>query len=132
MGDSTKNRLLDFGIKADLVPRNESSKGLIERFKKENLKGKNIFLPRSDISDKGLEKDLGKLGALVTTSAAYKNVMPKDLPDLDLSDFDEIMFTSPSTVRNFKRRYKKIPKNVKVRCIGEVTLREAKRCRLLG
>ncbi len=131
VGKSSQNRLLNFGIKADLVPRNESSKGLIERFKKENLKGKNIFLPRSDISDKGLEKELGKFGALVTTSVAYRNVMPKDLPDLDLNDFDKIMFTSPSGVRNFKRRYKKVPKNVKVRCIGDVTLREAKRCRLL-
>ncbi|MBU1998351.1 MAG: uroporphyrinogen-III C-methyltransferase [Candidatus Omnitrophota bacterium] len=130
VGDSTKNRLLDFGIKADLVPRNESSKGLIERFKKENFKGKNIFLPRSDISDKGLEKELGKLGALVTTSVAYRNVMPKDLPDLDLNDFDKIMFTSPSTVRNFKKRYKKVPKKVKIRYIGDVTLREIKRCRL--
>jgi len=130
VGDSTKNRLLDFGIKADLVPRNESSKGFIERFKKENFKGKNIFLPRSDISDKGLEKELGKLGVLVTTSVAYRNVMPKDLPDLDLNDFDKIMFTSPSTVRNFKKRYKKVPKKVKIRYIGDVTLREIKRCRL--
>jgi len=132
VGDSTKNRLLDFGIKADLVPRDESSKGLIERFKKENLKGKNIFLPRSDISDKGLEKELGKLGVLVTTSAAYKNVMPKDLPDLDLNDFDEIMFTSPSAVKNFKKRYKKVPREVKIRYIGDVTLRQIKRCRLRG
>ena len=54
IGNSTKNRLLDFGILADLVPEKESSKGLIEEFKKTDVKGKKIFLPRSDISDKGI------------------------------------------------------------------------------
>ena len=132
IGSSTRNRLLDFGIITDLVPRKESSEGLLDRFHKENLKGKRILLPRSDISDKGLEKEFKKLGADVTTSSAYRNVITENLPNLDLNFFDQIMFTSPSTVRNFKKRYGKLPKNIKVRCIGDVTLREAKRCRLLG
>jgi uroporphyrinogen III methyltransferase/synthase len=127
IGNSTRNRLLDFGIAADLVPRKESSEGLLARFQKENLKGKRIFLPRSDISDKGLEKGLKRFGAEVSASFAYRNVMPDDLPDLDLKSFDEIMFTSPSIVRNFKKRYKNLPEHIKVRCIGEVTLREAKK-----
>jgi len=137
VGNSTQNRLSDFGIKADLVPKNESSNGLIEEFsasggKKIGLKNKKIFLPRSDISDKGLENELIKLGASVTSSFAYRNVLPCDLPDLDLGNFNEIIFTSPSTVRNFKKRYKKIPKKVKIRSIGDVTLQEIKRCRLRG
>lgn len=141
IGNSTKNRLLDFGILTDLVPKKESSEGLIEALstksgsasggKRVDLKNKKIFLPRSNISDKGLQKALERLGAEVSTSFAYRNVMPADLPDLDLNFFNEIMFTSPSTVRNFKKRYKNVPKNVKIRYIGDVTLKEAKRCRLL-
>jgi len=131
IGNSTSSRLLDFGILADLVPKKESSQGLLERFREENLKGKKIFLPRSDISDKGLKQGLETLGANVTTSFAYRNVEPGDLPDLDLIFFDEIIFTSPSTVRNFKKRYKKVPKRVKISCIGDVTLKETERCRLL-
>ncbi|MDP6686160.1 MAG: uroporphyrinogen-III C-methyltransferase, partial [Candidatus Omnitrophota bacterium] len=96
VGNSTKERLLDFGILSDLVPKNESSLGLVERFKKEDLSGKKIFMPRSDLSDKGLEKALERLGARVTTSVAYKNTREENLPDLDLNFFDEIMFTSPS------------------------------------
>ena len=126
IGSSTKNRLLDFGVIADLVPKRESSEGLIEEFKKIDMKNKKIFLPRSDISDKSLKKRLERLGAKVTTSFAYRNVMPQDLPDLDLNNFSEIIFTSPSTVRNFKRRYEELPKNVRIRCIGDVTLKEAK------
>lgn len=142
IGNSTANRLLDFGIKADLVPKKESSKGLIEEFRKINLKNKNIFLPRSDISDKGLSEALEKQGANITTSFAYRNVMPNNLPDLDFpakagsrskreNFFDEIMFTSPSTVRNFKRRYGRVPRKIKIRCIGDVTRREAKKWDLI-
>jgi uroporphyrinogen III methyltransferase/synthase len=131
VGNSTKNRLLDFGVLADLVPEKESSGGLVEAFKKIDLRGKKIFLPRSDISDKGLSEAFSKSGALVTTAFAYRNVMPRNLPELDLNFFDEIMFTSPSTVRNFKKRYKYVPRNTKVSCIGDVTSGEAKRWHLL-
>jgi len=131
IGSSTKNRLLDFGILADLVPEKESSEGLLGRFQKEDLKGKKIFLPRSNLSDKGLKKGLERFGAKTVTSFAYRNIMPEDLPDLDFNFFDEIVFTSPSTVRNFKKRYKEVPKNIKVKCIGNVTMKEARKCRLL-
>ncbi len=131
VGNSTKEKLLEFSILADLTPKKESSEGLIEEFKKIDIAGKKFFLPRSDISDKGLSDALRGLGADITTSFAYRNIMPKELPDLDLKAFDEIMFTSPSTVRNFLKRYGKPSKKNKIKCIGDVTLREAKRCHLL-
>ena len=87
-------------------------------------------MPRSNISDKGLAKALKKQGARVVTSFAYRNVMPQELPDIDLKFFDEIMFTSPSTVRNFMKRYGYIPEDIKIRCIGEVTGKELERCKL--
>lgn len=127
IGQSTKKRLLEFGVLADLVPKEESSQGLINAFKNYNLEGKRIFMPRSDLSDKGLVKGLKAQGARVTPCVAYKNIMPDTLPDLDLGFFDEIMFTSPSTVKNFKARYKKIPAGVKIRCIGKVTQEQAVR-----
>jgi uroporphyrinogen III methyltransferase/synthase len=131
IGSSTANKLRDFGIIPDLVPRNESSQGLIEEFKKVIQRSTvrspqlKIFLLRSNLADKGLKKGLSKLGFKVTSCIAYRNQMPTNLPDLD--GFDEIMFTSPSTVRNFKKRYKKIPQKVKVKYIGEVTKREVRR-----
>ncbi len=127
IGSSTKNRLLDFGISADLVAKKESSSGLIEEFKYLEIKNKKIFLPRSDISDKGLKSALKELGAKVTSSFAYRNIMPENLPDLSLDFFDQIVFTSPSTVRNFKKRYGMPPKNVAISSIGEVTEDEVKR-----
>lgn len=132
IGNSTKNALFDFGIHADLVPEDESSGGLINSFKKIDIEDKKIFLPRSDIADKGLAEGLRKLGARVTSSIAYRNVMPQDLPDLELEGFDEVVFSSPSGVRNFVKRYGNLPKKVKVSCIGEVTRNEAKKWHLRG
>jgi len=131
IGDSTRRRLLDFGMVADLVPKDESARGLINVFKKIDINGKRVFIPRSDLSDKGLEEGLRKQGAEVTAPVAYKNIMPQDLPDLNLDLFNEIMFGSPSGVRNFIKRYGRPAKKTKISCIGDVTRREAKKWQLL-
>ena len=131
VGNSTRRRLLDFGILADLVPQEESSSGLINEFKKIEIKNMKIFLPRSDLSDKGLAQDLSKRGALVTAAIGYRNVMPKGLPDLDFNNFDEIVFTSSSGARNFVKRYGLPPKKIKIRCIGEVTRTQAEKLRVI-
>jgi len=130
VGTSTARHLLGFRITADLVPNDESSRGLLSAFAKIDIKDKKIFLPRSNLSDKGLVKGFKKLGAKVTASVVYKNVMPDYLPDIDVKSLDEIMFTSPSGVRNFNKRYGKPPKSIKISCIGDVTLREAKKLKL--
>lgn len=131
VGNSTKMRLEDFGILADVVAKHESAQGLLEEFKRLDIKGKRIFLPRSDLSDKGLTNGLNKLGAKALNCIAYKNAFPVDLPDLDLTVFDEIKFTSPSVVRNFLKKYKGLPGLPKISCIGDATLREAKKWNLL-
>lgn len=133
IGGSTKKRLLDFGILPDLTPGEESSYGLINAFKKYDINHKRIFLACSDLSDKGFSRALKAQGAAeVIACVAYKNIMADDLPDLDLSFFDQIIFTSPSTVRNFKARYKAVPCGVKIRCIGKVTAKEADKAGLLN
>ncbi|MCM8809632.1 MAG: uroporphyrinogen-III synthase, partial [Candidatus Omnitrophica bacterium] len=62
---------------------------------------------------------------------AYKNVMPENLPDLDFDFFNEIIFSSPSTVRNFIKRYGKPPKRIKVKAIGQVTKKELMKYKLI-
>ena len=131
IGDSTRRKLNEFGVNADLVPKRESSLGLLARFKQLGIKGERIFFPRSDIADKGLTRGLKALGAEVTPAIAYRNVMPKNLPDLDLKFFYEIYFSSPSAVRNFKKKYGKVPGGVRIRWIGEITKRELLKQRMI-
>ncbi len=131
IGSSTAERLKDLGVNPDLIPGVESSKGLLNAFKSLPLKGKKIFLPHSNISDKGMAIGLTDLGAEVSSCIAYKNIMPENLPDINLDIFDEIIFTSPSGVRNFVSRYGKPAKKTVIKCIGEVTLAQAKKLNLL-
>jgi uroporphyrinogen III methyltransferase/synthase len=127
IGNSTANRLKMYGISVDLVPQKESSQGLLNAFKKYSLENKNILLPRSDISDKGLTEGLSTKGGVVYPCVAYKNIMPSYLPPLNFDFFDEIIFTSPSGVRNFKKRYKRVPKRIRIRWIGDVTKKEVEK-----
>lgn len=127
IGSSTKEKLSELGILPDLMPKKESSAGLIEEFRKIDLRNKKLFLPRSDISDKGLVKVFGEMGAFIAEGIAYRNIMPENLPDLDLEWFSKIMFTSPSGVRNFVKRYGYPPKKVIIKCIGDVTKKQAEK-----
>jgi len=131
VGNSTKLALLRYGIIADLLPKEESAQGLLRVFKKIELKGKSIFLPRSDLSDKGLSVGLRRQGAKVKSGIAYRNVFPQNLPKLNFDFFDKIIFTSPSGVRNFFKRYGLAPKNISISCIGKVTETEAKKLGLI-
>ncbi|MFN3551097.1 MAG: uroporphyrinogen-III C-methyltransferase [Endomicrobiia bacterium] len=137
IGSSTANKLKEYGVVADLVPKNECSLGLLSEFKKLVKRTTNhkqqttILLPRSDIADKGLTEGLTKLGFKVYPVVAYKNVIPENLPELNFSFFDEIIFSSPSTVRNFIKKYGKIPKRIKVKTIGPVTKKEVMKYKLI-
>jgi len=124
IGSSTANKLKEYGIIADLIPKKECSDGLINELKKIIEPSTKILLPRSDIADKGLADGLKRLGAKIYPVVVYRNVMPKNLPELDLNFFDEIIFSSPSTVRNFIKRYGKPPERIKIRTIGPVTEKE--------
>jgi uroporphyrinogen III methyltransferase/synthase len=125
IGQSTAKKLKEFGIIADLVPKEETSNGLVYEFSKlKNNDGEKILLPRSDIADKGLTKNLTKLGFKVYPVVVYHNVIPKNLPMIDFKTqevVDGIIFSSPSTVKHFVKQYGLPPSNLKIKTIGPVT-----------
>ncbi len=128
IGKSTSAMIGNYGLKPDLVPHKESSEGLIEEFSRRTneVRGKRFLLPRSDIADKGLAEGLSRMGAIVDSVIAYKNV-PTEFDERlkrSLDMFDEIVFTSPSCVRSFISKYGLPPKNMKVKTIGPVTQME--------
>ncbi|MFH1958001.1 MAG: uroporphyrinogen-III C-methyltransferase [bacterium] len=127
IGNSTAGKLREYGIIADIIPKQESSSGLLGELRKLNIAGAKIFLPRSDIADKGLTEGLKKFDAVVYSCVAYRNVMPENLPDMDFDFFDEIIFSSPSAGRNLIKRYGKPPERIRIRAIGSVTGKELKK-----
>lgn len=131
IGKMTAQRLKDFNIHADLIPKEYYAESLVEKFKTQNLKGKKILLFRAKQARDILPRALKNMGARVTEIAAYKTVPVKhNITELkqQLADkaIDCLTFTSSSCANNFIALFKKqeknrLLKNVKVAAIGPIT-----------
>src|SRR3989338_663296 len=120
IGKTTAKELAEFGLRATKVPEDESAEGIIKMADKSLLKGKRFLIPRSNLAQNRIAEAFGKWGARVDAVTAYRNVKAK-AKKVDFDQIDEIVFTSPSTVRNFFETYHSIPEGVNVKAIGPVT-----------
>jgi len=126
IGASTAQSLRMYGIKADVVAKEETSKGILKALENVGMRGARVLVPGSSLSRGVIAEGLRGRGADVVSCPVYQNVCPRELPDLDLSKFREILFSSPSGVRNFFVHYGKPLKDTRLRCIGPVTQETAK------
>ena len=130
VGPKTIEALNGIGIKPDFVPTHSSGNVIAREL--ENVKDKNVLLPRSKIATADLPEGLRKRGANVHDVAIYetlktdgecRNVILKDLLE---GKIDVVTFTSSSTVRNFLEMFteqnpKELLSNVRVAVIGPTT-----------
>ncbi|MDO5499806.1 MAG: uroporphyrinogen-III synthase, partial [Propionibacteriaceae bacterium] len=109
VGKVTGGALRDWGIEPDLIPTGEhSAAGLAAEWPPydEVLDPINrVFLPRADIATETLSAGLAKLGWIVEDVTAYRTVRaaPPPAPTREAiksGQFDAVVFTSSSTVRN--------------------------------
>ncbi len=123
IGQQTKRALQKFNIEALIVPQEETAQGLCQAITKHmNVEGRHILLPRSSVPNPFLKEALSTLGAIVTEITVYANTKPaqRPLPDLNITG---VIFTSPSTVRNFLIDYATIPEHWHILARGPVTLK---------
>ncbi len=109
VGEETYEALDIYDLRASLVSSVETSEGFLQALRgKYNLKDKKILFPRSSLPNPFLKDQLSQLGAMVKEFIVYQNKKPikKDLPPVDIQ---KVIFTSPSTVKNFLEDYGKIP-----------------------
>jgi len=125
IGKTTSDSLKEFGITADIVPKNESSAGLLEEFAKLNIQDTKVLLPQSEIASDELSDGLLKMQAEIKRMPVYKTV-EIDPGEIDFDYIDQILFTSSSTVKAFIKRFGKVPENIISYCLGSPTLNEAK------
>jgi len=124
IGKTTAERLVGFGIVADLVPDTESSAGLLKEFKRHDMQGKRVLLPQAvDASDE-LTEGLAAMGATAQDVPVYQTVEIEPA-DVDLEHIDKILFTSGSTVRAFMKKFGRLPSHVSACCLGAPTQAEA-------
>ncbi len=121
IGRDTEQALEQFGYEAKVVADEESSEGFLRELQENfDLRGSRILFPRSALPNPFLIKELRSRGSEVYEYPVYQNKKPerKELPK---GKFDQIIFTSPSTVVNYLRDHGPIPKDWEIVCKGPLT-----------
>ncbi len=134
VGGVTSAALKDWGIVPDLVPvDNQSASGLLDVWPEydEVLDPINrVFLPRADIATDTLVAGLQNAGWEVDDVTAYRTVRAAPPPAavreaIKSGQFDAVVFTSSSTVRNLVGIAGKPHASTVVACIGPQTAKTA-------
>lgn len=121
IGRETARELVERRIHKTLVAKTETSQGLFaQMLAKFNLQGKKILFPRSSLPNPYLKQKLTAAGSRVDELAVYQNIKPPKRP-LPKTRVDKILFTSPSTVRNFLEDYGPVPKEWRILSRGPLT-----------
>ena len=126
IGSSTAEKLLNFGILADVVPKNFVAESLADALKN-FVTGKKVLIARAEVAREILPDTLKNFGADVTIAPVYKT-LPEKVTDIDFDSIDLATFTSSSTVENFVAAYgvnalKKFPSAA----IGTITAQTLKK-----
>ncbi len=134
VGGVTADALRAWGISPDLVPSGEhSARGLLEEWPEyDDLLDpiNRVFLPRADIATDTLVAGLQDLGWEVEDATAYRTVRAAPPPPevreaIKGGEFDAVVFTSSSTVRNLVGIAGKPSPTTIVACIGPATAKTA-------
>jgi uroporphyrinogen III methyltransferase/synthase len=136
IGPATAERLGDFGLKSDIVPKTYQAESVVEAFEQEPMEEKRVLLPRAKEARPILPVELVKMGAVVNEIPVYQTEQASENVDelikrLEQGAIDIVTFTSSSTVKNFKAllpadRFESLIKGVTVASIGPITTDTAK------
>ena len=110
-------------VNAFAIAQPETQEGMIELLKTIDVSHAFILYPRSSKARPLLATYLLHAKIRHITCDLYETIYLKPNPLPDLSQFDEIIFTSPSTVHSFILNYHSIPPNKILTAIGPITER---------
>lgn len=131
IGSETAKRLEAVGISVTVVPERYQAEGIVESLNADEMRGKNVLIPRAAKARDVLPETLRQWGANVDVLEAYRTVAPNiDVAAvrqrLQRGDVDVVTFTSSSTVSNFVQLFASadltsIVGNAAIACIGPIT-----------
>lgn len=121
VGHATALCLLEHGIQVTQTAQDERAEGLIALLEQCDLSEAYIFWPHSAQARSTLRDYFVRKGLRFCESLLYDTVplKPELLPDP--AQFDEIHFTSPSTVEAFMQFFGQLPQDKILKVIGPVT-----------
>jgi uroporphyrinogen-III synthase len=121
IGETTAEVLREFNITPRWFADPTTSEGMLQLLKtKYELRGKKILFPRSSLPNPYLKSELTRLGAEVRELTIYQNIKPQ-VKAVDLSTIGKVIFTSPSTVKNFLETFGTIPDHWQILSKGPAT-----------
>ncbi|HEU4685724.1 MAG TPA: uroporphyrinogen-III C-methyltransferase [Nitrospira sp.] len=137
IGPRTAEELERHGLIADMVPQQYQAEGILETFKRIDLQGARILIPRAEAAREILPDQLRGMGAQVDVVPVYRTVVPRDRVEALRQAFDDqrvdvVTFTSSSTVRNFveltggPEPARRLLAQCLVACIGPITAQTVK------
>jgi uroporphyrinogen-III synthase len=113
IGPRTGNYLKEYGLEAELVPKDYTAEGLLHVFKDIDIQKKNIGIPRTFAARNVLPEGLKEMGAQVFLAEAYKSAIPQDKSKVNTlitsiinKKIDAVTFTSTLTVKNLFKMVK--------------------------
>ncbi len=131
IGPATAERMFQFGLKSDIIPKNYRAESVVKAFRKEKLDGKKILLPRAGEARPVLPVELRHMGAEVDEVTVYLTEKVQDNVDPLIKQLEDrtielITFTSSSTVINFKSllppdKFNQLVDGVTIASIGPIT-----------
>lgn len=121
VGTKTASKIKSY-LDADIaIAKEETAEGIVSLLEKTSLENAQLFWPHSSLSRPLITDWLVSKGVRHHAIALY-HTFPITLSPLpDLNSYDEIVFTSPSTIDAFIKNYGSLPKNKLFTCIGPVT-----------
>ena len=135
IGPATRDTLLEYGIRADILPDSYRAESVVAAFHSEVMAGSRVLLPRAMEARSVLPEELAKMGARVDDVCTYRTRLAPDGADtlrdaLEKAEVDMVTFTSSSTAVNFKAllpedKMADLMKPVTVASIGPITTETA-------
>ncbi|VHO04112.1 uroporphyrinogen-III synthase [Candidatus Rhabdochlamydia sp. T3358] len=103
------------------VVEEETQEGMVAFLRTQSLEKTYFFSPRSSLSRNVILDFFQKNHILFQDCFIYDTVVQKNQPIPHLEDIDEIIFTSPSTIKAFLEIFSAIPLDKKLTTIGPIT-----------
>lgn len=121
VGKTTALSLKEAGILAKIVAKDETAEGLIQALYSLQFKKDYLFWPHSSSARPLIKNFLKEFFTFHQSCELYdtQTISYSCLPLL--KDFDEVILTSPSTVKAFLHHFHYFPPHLKITAIGPVT-----------
>jgi uroporphyrinogen-III synthase len=121
IGQVTASYLSANGLPPSRVCLEETQEGIVHLLNRMNLEDAYIFMPRSSLSRPVMANFFKEREIRYQACDLYDTVSQVIEPIPNLEEIDEVVFTSPSTVKAFVEIFGGLPKDIKCLAIGPVT-----------